>query len=122
MQYCGAVPEAGSTTAAGGRSTTLHSRKRTRQAARCWENPCTRWLWSSSTPCIAKGRSTRRVLADALTDGDIATTGWSAVPLTILTANSSFAAEAARSAGVRSRTPSLMFATSSSVAADGSIA
>jgi hypothetical protein len=45
-----------------------------------------------------------------------------AVPLTILTANSSFAAEAARSAGVRSRTPSLMFATSSSVAADGSIA
>ena len=62
----------------------------------------------------------RRVLADALTDGEIGATGWSAVPLTILTA--SFAAEAARSTGVRSRMPSLMFATSSSVAADGSIA
>ena len=59
----------------------------------------------------------------ALTDGDIGATGWRAVPLTILTANSSFAAEnAARSAGARSRMPSLMFATSSSVADDGSIA
>ena len=123
MQYCGAAPRAGSTTAAGGRSTTLHSRKRTRQAARCWENPCTRWLWSLVDAMHRKGPQHQARLGRCIgrwrrsppPTGD-------AVPLIILTANSSFAPTRPRSAGARSKTPSLMFATSSSVAGDGSIA
>jgi len=70
MQYCGAVPEAGSTTAAGGRSTTLihgSGRDRRRDVGRTLHQMAAILVDAMHR----KGPQHQSRLADALIDGEI---------------------------------------------------